>query len=328
MDGFVDETTIEVVSGHGGSGAVSFHREKFIPRGGPDGGDGGKGGDVVFSVRENLKTLAHLKMKRLYRAENGGPGQGNRRHGRDGRDVNIPVPPGTMIKDPETGELLADCVEPGMVFTLLKGGKGGKGNWHFATSVKQAPRYAQPGLPGESAVIKVELAIIADIGFVGFPNAGKSTLLSVLTNARPKIGDYAFTTKIPNLGVMDLGYKEVILADIPGIIAGASHGAGLGLTFLKHISRTKALVFLLDLSSADCIGAFPTLISELRFYAPVLAEEKRLLVGTKMDIPGAPDMLEKLKAAYPDERILGISSHTRLGLDGLALEFRRLTESV
>lgn len=326
MDGFVDETTIEVISGHGGSGAVSFHREKFVPKGGPDGGDGGKGGDVIFSVKTNLKTLAQLAMKRVFKADNGGPGMGKRKHGKDGKDARIEVPPGTILKDKETGEIIADFTDPGASITLLHGGKGGKGNWHYATSTRQAPRYAQPGLPGQSAFVKVELSIIADIGFVGFPNAGKSTLLSVLTNAHPKIADYAFTTKIPNLGVMSLGYDVIILADIPGIIEGASSGAGLGLKFLKHINRTRALAFLMDISAPNFTEAFPVLLRELDTYAPALTEEKRILIGTKMDAPDSELRLEELKAAYPREQVIGISAHLRQGLDMLREEFRKLLE--
>ncbi|TFG64216.1 MAG: GTPase ObgE [Spirochaetales bacterium] len=328
MDGFVDETTIEVESGHGGSGAVSFHREKFVPKGGPDGGDGGKGGDVVFFLRNNLRTLAHLKMLRHFRAENGGPGMGKRKHGKDGKDVLIPVPPGTILKYPDSDEIIYDFTEQDSQLVFSRGGKGGKGNWHFATSTRQAPRYAQPGLPGSSAVIRVELSIIADIGFVGFPNAGKSTLLSILTNAHPKIADYAFTTKIPNLGVMNLGYTDIILADIPGIIEGASHGAGLGFKFLRHISRTRGLAFLIDLSSPGYLEAFPTLLDELGSYAPDLVKKKRIVLGTKLDMPETLDCLRSLAESLPGETVLGVSAHTRQGIGDLSGEFKRLVEEL
>jgi GTP-binding protein len=227
---FLDETTIEVSSGHGGRGAVSFRREKYVPKGGPDGGDGGRGGDVVFEVRASLKTLSHLAFKRSFHAEDGQPGQKRKRHGKDGKPVVIGVPPGTIIRSAEDNRIVKDLVEPGS-WIFLKGGKGGKGNTHFATSVRQAPRFAQPGLPGESISLRLELSLIADIGFVGKPNAGKSTLLSVLTEAQPKIGAYPFTTKAPNLGVMREQYKEVVLADIPGLIEGASRGSVSGFVF-------------------------------------------------------------------------------------------------
>ncbi len=216
MNGFVDETTIVVSSGSGGDGAVSFRREKYVPRGGPDGGDGGKGGNVVFTVRSNLKTLSHLKLKRVFKAENGKRGAGQRMYGKDGEDVEIPVPPGTILRDKESGELLADLTGADERFVLLRGGRGGKGNSHYATSINQAPRYAQKGVEGESREVKVELHLIADVGFVGLPNAGKSTLLSLLTNAHPLIADYPFTTKVPNLGLLRLAERDLILADIPG----------------------------------------------------------------------------------------------------------------
>ena len=228
MNGFVDETGIVVSSGSGGDGAVSFRREKYVPRGGPDGGDGGKGGDVVFVVRSNLKTLSHLKMKRHYKAVDGGRGAGQRMH-------------------------------------------GGKGNSHYATSINQAPRYAQKGIDGATRELKAELHLIADIGLVGMPNAGKSTLLSVLTNAHPLIGDYPFTTRTPNLGLLRLPERDVILADIPGIIEGASHGRGLGLKFLRHIERCAALLFLVDLSAPDCPGTVKLLEAELASYSEALA---------------------------------------------------------
>ncbi len=317
MNGFVDETTIVVTSGNGGDGAVSFRREKYVPRGGPDGGDGGKGGDVVFQVRANLKTLSHLKLQRTFRAGNGARGARQRMHGRDGSDVTIAVPPGTVLLDPSSGTAVADLTAAGQEFTFLRGGRGGKGNWHYATSVNQAPRYAQKGIPGESRELRAELHLIADVGFVGLPNAGKSTLLSVLTNARPLIADYPFTTRAPMLGLLRLAQRDVILADIPGIIEGASHGRGLGLTFLRHIERCAALLFLVDLGAGACAEAVRVLEGELATRAAGLAERPRILVGTKSDLPRASESLAELRGAYPRERIVAVSAFTREGLAAL-----------
>jgi GTPase len=314
VNGFVDETTIVVTSGNGGDGAVSFRREKFVPRGGPDGGDGGKGGDVVFTVRTNLKTLSHLKLKRVFTATSGGRGAGQKMHGKDGADMVIPVPPGTVIRDPATGETLADLTRDGERFVFLRGGRGGKGNSHYATSVNQAPRYAQKGIEGVKRELKAELHLIADIGLVGQPNAGKSTLLSVLTNAHPLIADYPFTTRTPSLGLLRLPERDLILADIPGIIEGAAEGRGLGLRFLRHIERCAALFYLVDLSSPDCPATVRVLEQELAHYAGELARRPRLIVGTKMDLPEAEAGMASLVAAFPGERVLGLSSFSREGL--------------
>jgi GTPase len=314
VNGFVDETTIVVSSGHGGNGAVSFRREKYVPRGGPDGGDGGKGGDAVFVVRVNLKTLSSLKQKRVFTAENGGRGAGQRMHGKDGRDVLVAVPPGTILRDKETGAVVADLTREGEQLVLLRGGRGGKGNSHYATSINQAPRYAQKGVEGESRELKVELHLIADVGLVGHPNAGKSTLLSILTNAHPLIADYPFTTKSPGLGLLRMPERDVILADIPGIIEGASQGKGLGLRFLRHIERCAALLYLVDLSAPDCPATVRVLEKELASYSQALASRPRLIVGTKLDLPEAARGMEALAQAFPDERLLGISSFSREGL--------------
>ncbi len=318
MNGFVDETTIVVSSGSGGDGAVSFRREKFIPRGGPDGGDGGKGGDVIFAVRSNLKTLSHLKLKRIFKADNGGRGMGQKMHGKDGRDVIIPVPPGTMIRDSESGASVADLTRDGDTYVFLRGGRGGKGNSHYATSVNQAPRYAQKGIEGESRELKAELHLIADIGLVGQPNAGKSTLLSVLTNAHPQIGDYPFTTRTPNLGLLRMSGRDVIIADIPGIIEGAAQGKGLGLKFLRHIERCAALLYLVDLSDPACAETVRVLEGELSSYAEVLTTRPRIIVGTKRELPGAEENLTVLAAAFASERVMAVSSFTHDGLDDLS----------
>lgn len=325
MFGFADETFIDVTSGKGGSGCVSFRREKYVPKGGPDGGDGGKGGNVVFVVRSNLKTLSHLKTKRVYRAGNGRPGEGKRKHGRNGQDVEIPVPPGTLIKNPVTGDIIKDLTDLGS-WVFLKGGRGGLGNWHFSTSRRQTPRYAQPGQPGAECRVHVELQLIADIGFVGFPNAGKSSLLKALTNANPAVASYAFTTKIPNLGVLKGRYKDIILADIPGIIEGASKGAGLGIKFLKHIYRTKAIAFLIDLTAEDTYETFRTLINELKSYAPELVDRKRVIIGTKNDLPDTEIGMKKLINKLEEEKVIGISSFTRDGLDDLSKYFESIIE--
>ncbi|MEW5814239.1 MAG: GTPase ObgE [Spirochaetota bacterium] len=324
MQGFVDETFIEVSSGNGGPGAVSFRREKYVPKGGPDGGDGGRGGDVIFITRNNLKTLSHLRIKHFFRAENGKSGMGRKKHGRDGRSVEIALPPGTVIREAESGDVLKDMVNSSEAWVYLRGGKGGLGNSHFATATRQTPRFAQPGIPGVTKKLKLEINIIADIGFVGFPNAGKSTLLSVLTNAHPKIASYAFTTKIPNLGMMKGKDRDIILADIPGIIEGASQGAGLGYKFLKHIYRTKGLAYLIDLGSPDYLAAFNILKKELDAYAPELNKKQRIILGTKLDLLGAREHLEELKKFLPGEKVLGISSFTREGMAVLQEEFEKL----
>ena len=324
MNGFVDETSIVVSSGSGGDGAVSFRREKYVPRGGPDGGDGGKGGDVVFAVRSNLKTLSHLKLKRHYRAGDGGRGGGQKMHGKDGADVEVPVPPGTVIRDPETGETVADLTVDRQTWVFLHGGRGGKGNSHYATSVNQAPRYAQKGIEGQTRELKAELHLIADVGLVGMPNAGKSTLLSVVTNAHPLIGDYPFTTRTPNLGLLRLPERDVILADIPGIIEGASQGKGLGLKFLRHIERCAALLFLVDLSAPDCTESVKLLEAELATYSPALASRPRLIVGTKLDLVEAEAGRAAMEAACPPGGFVAISAVTRRGLPDLVNALRGL----
>jgi len=324
VNGFVDETAIVVSSGSGGDGAVSFRREKYVPRGGPDGGDGGKGGDVLFAVRSNLKTLSHLKLKRHFKAGDGGRGAGQRMHGKDGADVVIPVPPGTVLRDSESGTPIVDLTRDGDSYVFLRGGRGGKGNWHYATSINQAPRYAQKGIEGETRELKAELHLIADIGLVGMPNAGKSTLLSVLTNAHPLIGDYPFTTRTPNLGLLRLPERDVILADIPGIIEGASQGRGLGLKFLRHIERCAALLFLVDLATPDCPGTVKLLEAELASYSEALASRPRLVVGTKSELPDSTAGHAALVEACPAGGFVSVSSFSREGLVDLVNALRGL----
>ena len=306
MFGFSDETYIDIASGNGGNGCVSFRREKFVEKGGPDGGDGGKGGDLVFVVKENLRTLAHLKIIRSFRAENGRNGSGARCYGRNGNDMEIPVPPGTVIKDAQTGEIIKDLTGVDR-FVFLKGGRGGLGNYHFRTSTRQAPKFAQPGEPGIEMRVGLELLVIADVGFVGFPNAGKSSLMNMLTNARSKVASYPFTTKIPQLGMMRLGDQDVVLADIPGIIEGASQGAGMGFKFLRHISRTSGRAYLIDMSDPTCLDQYELLRKELETYSPDLLEKKEVLIGTKLDEDGAPENFEAFKAKYSDKQVYGMT---------------------
>ncbi len=318
---FADEAVIEVRSGKGGNGCIAFRREKYVPKGGPAGGDGGKGGDVVFCVKRNLRTLAHLRYKQLFKAKNGCDGEGSNRFGRDGEDVVVPLPPGSIIYDAETGEKIKDFA--GMNeherFVFLTGGKGGWGNARFKSSTNQAPRYAHDGSPGETRRLRVELNIIADAGLVGFPNAGKSSLLDFFTNARPKIAAYPFTTTIPNLGVLraDDG-RDIIIADIPGIIEGAADGAGLGIRFLKHISRTLCLLFMIDCSDDSCLTAYDTLCAELKSFSADLLTKPRIILCNKIDVDGAAERAEeltrRLREAEPELTVLAISLHERKGL--------------
>ena len=340
MNKFADEAIIEVSSGKGGNGCVAFRREKYVPKGGPAGGDGGRGGDVVFRVRRNLRTLSHLRYKQNYKAENGHDGENWGRYGRNGEDVAVFLPPGSVIKDAETGELIRDFGKDEEDFLFLKGGNGGWGNIHFKSSINQAPRKALPGKPGETRRLLVELQVLADIGLVGFPNAGKSSLLDKFTNARPKIAPYPFTTKIPNLGVLCFGSgsedsRDIIIADIPGLIEGASEGLGLGTRFLKHISRTAALAFLIDLSGENYLDAFDILNRELEAFSPELVTKKRVIIGTKLDLENTlpegssvpvRDRLAELKKKYKQEEVLGISVFSGEGIKELASLFASLVE--
>jgi len=304
MIGFADEAVIEVRSGNGGNGCVAFRREKYIPLGGPNGGDGGKGGDVIFVVKRNLRTLAKLRHKHCFKARNGGDGQGWNRYGADGEDCVIPVPPGTTIRDMETEEIIYDfsTAKGEESFTFLKGGNGGWGNVHFKSSTNQAPRHANPGQKGETRLLKLELSIMADVGLVGFPNAGKSSLLTYFTNARPKIAPYPFTTIIPNLGVLRVDDEsDIIIADIPGIIEGASAGLGLGDTFLKHITRTSCLIFMIDCSDENALSAYSTLKNELENYSDELLEKPRIVLCNKIDMEGAFDKALEIQAQINKE---------------------------
>ncbi len=318
---FADEALITVSSGKGGNGCIAFRREKYIPNGGPSGGDGGRGGDVVFEVRRNLRTLANLRYRQTFKAQTGGDGEGSKRFGKDGEDCVIPLPPGCLIRDAETGEVIHDFgLESEGRLVFLKGGNGGWGNVHFKGPTNQAPRTALPGQPGETRQLRVELNIIADIGFVGFPNAGKSSLLDHFTNARPKIAPYPFTTKIPNLGVLRVDdEQDIILADIPGIIEGASEGLGLGIRFLKHISRSAGLAFMIDLSDDGFLESYDKLQTELSNFSGELAVKERVVIANKLDLPGAEERLAELKESFakrhPEITVYGISVHSRWHLD-------------
>ena len=287
---FVDQARIEIRSGDGGNGAVTFRREPYVPEGGPDGGDGGKGGDIIFEADGNLRTLMDFRYKKKYAAENGQNGMRKKMYGKAGKDLVIKVPAGTLIIDAETGLVMKDLVEPGDRVVAARGGKGGKGNVHFKSSIRQAPNFAEAGGAGKERTVILELKLIADVGLVGFPNVGKSSFLAVTTKARPKIADYHFTTIQPNLGVVDLGYDSFVLADIAGIIEGASKGAGMGFAFLKHIERTKVLIHVVDVAGSegrDPIEDFEAINRELSDYAPALMEKPQIVAANKIDLlPG------------------------------------------
>ncbi len=321
---FVDEVRIYVQAGNGGNGSVAFRREKFVPNGGPAGGDGGKGGDVVFFVDSGLNTLMDFRHQRHYRAKDGEPGGNNNRHGADAEDVVVRVPPGTLVTD-EAGHLIADLVSPGESHVVVHGGRGGKGNSHFVSSVHRAPRVAERGQPGESLWVNLELNLLADVGLVGFPNAGKSTLISVVSKARPKIADYPFTTLVPHLGVVD-GYGEpFVIADVPGLIEGAHLGAGLGDTFLRHLKRTRALVHIVDLTpldGRDPVTDYRIIEHELAAFSPKLGSRPVIVVGNKIDVDGASDNLATLKRALDPVPVLGMSAVAGTGVSDLMWEIQ------
>jgi GTP-binding protein len=320
---FIDRVKIRVKAGDGGNGVTAFRREKFVPRGGPSGGDGGKGGDVWLESDESYNTLLHLRYNPEHHAERGRHGEGSNRHGRDGADEIVKVPIGTQVFDAASGELLHDFTDASQRFLAAKGGKGGWGNSHFATSTRQAPRFHYSGRPGEDRELQLELKLIADVGLVGFPNAGKSTLISVISAAKPKIADYPFTTLEPNLGVVDLGdFKTFVVADIPGLIEGASEGAGLGDRFLRHIERTKIILHLVDVSSLsgrDPVSDYEIINRELAAYNEDLAARPQMVIATKIDALDEPDRLDRLRdRAVADRReFLAISSVANRGLKEL-----------
>ncbi|WP_295833258.1 GTPase ObgE [uncultured Winogradskyella sp.] len=282
---FVDYVKMHVSSGNGGKGSAHLHREKYIQKGGPDGGDGGRGGHVIVRGNSNLWTLLHLKFKRHIRAGHGSHGSSGRSTGADGEDMYLDVPLGTVIRDTESNDILFEITEEGEERIVAEGGKGGRGNWHFKSSTNQTPRYAQPGIPLEEKHITLELKVLADVGLVGFPNAGKSTLLSVMTSAKPKIADYEFTTLKPNLGIVEYrDFKSFVMADIPGIIEGAAEGKGLGYYFLRHIERNSILLFLVPADADDIVKQYEVLLDELRRYNPQMLDKERFLLVSKSDL--------------------------------------------
>lgn len=329
---FIDEAFITVQSGDGGSGCVSFRREKYVPRGGPDGGDGGKGGDVILVASSDRRTLYPFRFKHEFAAERGAGGQGRQKSGRNGNDLLIEVPPGTIVRDADSGEIIKDFSKPGESFIAARGGRGGKGNTHFKSSTHRTPRFAQPGEPGQFKRLKLELKLLADVGIIGLPNAGKSTLISVISSARPKIADYPFTTLVPNLGVVQAGDREpFVVADIPGLIAGAHAGTGLGIRFLRHVERTRMLVHLIDAAAIDPgkpLEAYDTVNAEIALYSQSLAQKPQLVALNKLDIPGAGEHARAFRAALKKRlKVHLISAATGKGIAQLVSDVsRRLDE--
>jgi GTP-binding protein len=319
---FIDEVRIRVKAGDGGNGCLAFRREKFVPRGGPSGGDGGRGGDVVFVASEHHNTLLHLRFNPEHTAERGRHGEGSNRTGRDGASIDVAVPVGTIVYDDDTGEQLHDFTEAGERFTVARGGRGGRGNQHFATSTHQAPTEHEAGHPGEEKRLQLRLKLLADVGLVGFPNAGKSTLISRISAARPKIADYPFTTLEPNLGVVSVGDESFVVADIPGLIEGAHLGHGLGVQFLRHIERTRVLVHLVDVSEStgrDPAEDFRIVMDELKSFSEDLVKKPMLVVASKVDVAQDPGRIEELKAVAASANLpfYEISSVTGLGIEEL-----------
>ena len=318
---FVDEVIITAQSGNGGNGCVSFRREKFIPRGGPDGGDGGKGGDVILLSSARKRTLYDFRYHKQLKAKTGSGGQGKNKTGRKGNDLTIEVPVGTLVRDADSGKILKDFTAADIAFVVAKGGRGGLGNSHFKTSTNRTPRFAQPGESGQFIRLKLDLKLLADVGLIGLPNAGKSTLISKISGATPKIDAYPFTTLTPTLGVVYTQWDEpFVVADIPGLIEGAHKGAGLGIKFLRHIERTRILVHLIDASTIqaeDILAEYRMILNELDQYSKNLSTKSQLIVLNKMDIPGAEEKAALFRSAIKDKNISTISALTRDGVDAL-----------
>lgn len=331
---FIDEAKIYIKAGDGGRGCVSFRREKYVPRGGPNGGDGGNGGDIIMVARRNMSSLLDHRYQQHYRAKRGGHGRGKDQHGKNSEHLLIPVPIGTIVKDFETEEFLGDLTENNQELIVAKAGRGGKGNARFVSSTNQAPKEAEPGGEGEERTLKLELKLLADVGLLGFPNAGKSTLISTISAARPKIADYPFTTLVPNLGVVSYGDGQTfVLADIPGLIEGAHEGAGLGIQFLRHIERTKILIHLLDLSpitNRDPIEDYEAMNRELKAYSEELSKKPQILVLNKIDITEVREDLEKIEKHFSKSGVktFPISSATGEGTKELVWEVVRHLEKL
>jgi GTPase len=319
---FIDRAKIQVIAGNGGNGCLAFRREKFVPKGGPSGGDGGRGGDVYIESSDRVNTLLHFQYKRIFKAQRGRHGEGDKRHGKDGFDVTILVPPGTQILREPEHELIYDFTRAGERIKIAAGGRGGRGNARFATSVNQAPRHTEPGKAGEEIELSLSLKLIADVGLVGFPNVGKSTLISRISSAKPKIADYPFTTLVPHLGVVQLeDYRSFVVADIPGLIEGAHEGHGLGDQFLKHVERTRVLVHLIDVATTDRdpVADYKAIVKELELFNEELLKRKQLIVASKLDALSDPRRLSRLKAMCTRRKLpfLGISAVTGQGIKEL-----------
>jgi GTP-binding protein len=329
---FVDEAVIHVKAGNGGNGCVAFRREKFVPRGGPAGGDGGRGGHVILLADPSVKTLVDLHLQRTYKAENGQHGQGSNKHGADGKDLVIRVPVGTVVYDAETGELIADLVKAGQRVIVARGGRGGRGNAAFATPTRQTPVFAELGEPGEERTLRLELKLLADVGIIGYPNVGKSTLISRISAARPKIADYPFTTLVPNLGTVRVDNFSFVVADLPGLIEGAHRGVGLGHQFLRHAERTSLLLHMVDIAAVegrDPICDFETINEELRLYNPELAKKPQIVVANKMDLPNAHENLRRCLPYWRQRgyEVFAISALTGEGIEPLVYRMAKLVKA-
>ena len=327
---FFDEAIITVQSGDGGRGCLSFRREKFVPRGGPDGGDGGKGGDVILKSTSRRRTLYPFQLKRQFKAKNGAHGQGKQKTGKNGRDFTIEIPPGTLVTDIETGQIIKDFVEPGETLILVTGGRGGQGNARFKTSTHRTPRFAQPGEAGENKTIRLELKLLADVGIIGLPNAGKSTLISSVSSARPKIGAYPFTTLSPTLGVVHTDWGEpFVIADIPGLIEGAHKGTGLGINFLRHIERTRILVHLVDVTTIETrnpLKSYQTINNEIAKYNQKLIKKPQIVVLNKLDLPSTKELATSFQSALEDKKVVLISALTGKGIEDLTSQIIQLLD--
>jgi len=336
MTRFIDKVKVYLKAGDGGRGCLAFRREKFVPRGGPSGGDGGDGGSVIFVADPGMNTLYDFHYRPQLKAKNGGPGLGDKRSGRKGDDLIVQLPPGTTVRDAETGELVADLVADGEQVVIVQGGHGGRGNQHFATPTNRAPRHYEEGTPGKERTVVLELRSIADVGLVGFPNAGKSTLLRAISNATPEVGDYPFTTLTPHLGVVERGSEKIVVADIPGLIEGASEGKGLGHEFLRHIERTSVLLYVVDAQGfdrtevRDAASDFAAVRREVMAYSEAMKDKQSLIAVNKIDLVSSPERLAEIECelrSLSDVPVLLISAQMKVGLDELIGELFRVTLS-